>query len=154
MTAVRVRRMRPGEEAAVIDLVARVFNETVAPHYSEEGVLEFFKYAAAEPLAARSQSDHFTLVAEQDGDLVGMIEMRRFEHVAMLFVEPRGRGVGKALLDEALAVCRVERSDLSVMTVHSSPNAVPAYERLGFLATDSERELNGIRFVPMALELG
>lgn len=153
MPDLTIRPMRSGEEAAVIALVARVFDETVAPHYSEAGVQEFYGYAAPEPLAARLQSDHFILVAEQGDALVGMIEMRHAEHVAMLFVEPRGRGTGRRLLQAALAVCMSQHSGLSHVTVHSSPNAVPAYECLGFRATDQERELNGIRFIPMVLEI-
>jgi GNAT superfamily N-acetyltransferase len=149
-----IRPLRPGEEAAVIALVERVFDETVAPHYSDAGVREFYSYAAAEPLAARSLSNHFVLVAEQGDALVGMIEMRHAQHVAMLFVEPRGRGIGGQLLKAALAVCESEHPDLARVTVHSSPNAVAAYEKLGFLATDQEGELNGIRFIPMALEIG
>jgi hypothetical protein len=34
-------------------------------------------------------------------------------------------------------------------TVSSSPNAVSAYERLGFRITGSEQCVHGIRFVPM-----
>ena len=148
-----IRPMRAGEETAVIDLVKRVFEATVAPHYSEAGVQEFYTYAAPEPLASRQQSDHFVLVAEQDRRLIGMIEMRHTEHVAMLFTEPQGRGTGRRLLQTALAVSVSQNPGLSRVTVHSSPNAVSAYERLGFRATDQEQELNGIRFVPMALEL-
>ncbi len=137
-----IRPLRPGEEAAVIALVERVFDETVAPHYSDAGVR-----------AERSLSNHFVLVAERGDTLVGMIEIRNAEHVAMLFVEPRGHGIGGRLLQAALARCESLRPDLSRITVHSSPNAVPAYERLGFRATDQERELKGVRFVSMALEI-
>jgi GNAT superfamily N-acetyltransferase len=148
-----IRPLRPGEEAAVIALVERVFDETVAPHYSDAGVREFYTYAATEPLAERSLSNHFVLVAERGDTLVGMIEIRNAEHVAMLFVEPRGHGIGGRLLQAALARCESLRPDLSRITVHSSPNAVPAYERLGFRATNQERELKGVRFVSMALEI-
>jgi predicted N-acetyltransferase YhbS len=153
MPDLTIRPMRPGEEAAVIALVKRVFDETVAPHHSKAGVRQFYTYAAPEPLTARSQSDHVVLVAVQGGTLVGMIEMRRAEHVAMLFVEPQGRGIGRRLLRTALAVSVSRNPGLERVTVHSSPNAVPAYERLGFRAMDQERELNGIRFIPMALEI-
>ena len=34
------RLMRSGEEAAVCDLVVRVFNEFVAPDYTDEGIRE------------------------------------------------------------------------------------------------------------------
>lgn len=149
-----IRRMRPGEEAAVIALVARVFDENVAPQYGEAGVREFYAYAAPEPLAARAQRDHLVLIAEQDGALVGMIEMRQDGHVAMLFAEPQGRGIGRRLLHTALAVGAWRQDEPSRVTVHASPNAVAAYERLGFRPTDREQELNGIRFVPMELATG
>jgi predicted GNAT family N-acyltransferase len=35
------------------------------------------------------------------------------------------------------------------ISVNSSLYAVEAYERLGFVATDTEQQKNGIRFVPM-----
>ncbi|MGD9950430.1 MAG: GNAT family N-acetyltransferase [Desulfobulbus sp.] len=35
------------------------------------------------------------------------------------------------------------------ITVNSSLNAVPSYERLGFKTTSEEQCFNGIRFIPM-----
>ena len=48
-----IRPMRSGEETQVVDLVERVFNEFIAPLYTQEGVAEFFKYAQADALAQR-----------------------------------------------------------------------------------------------------
>jgi hypothetical protein len=42
---------------------------------------------------------------------------------------------------------------LAQVSVNSSPNAVPIYERLGFASWSPEQTVNGIRFVPMLLEL-
>ncbi len=39
------------------------------------------------------------------------------------------------------------------LTVNASPNAVLAYERLGFTPAGPEQTVNGIRFIPMALAL-
>jgi hypothetical protein len=39
------------------------------------------------------------------------------------------------------------------VTVHASPNAVLAYAKLGFQATGAEHVQNGIRFIPMVLDL-
>lgn len=33
--------------------------------------------------------------------------------------------------------------------MHSTPNAVPVYQRLGFQATSEEQVANGIKFVTM-----
>ncbi|WP_460645598.1 GNAT family N-acetyltransferase [Lacrimispora brassicae] len=35
------------------------------------------------------------------------------------------------------------------MTVNSSPYAVEIYHKLGFVDTDTEQLVNGIRFIPM-----
>ena len=78
--------MRPGEAKRVIDLVLSVFDEFVAPRYSNEGVIEFRKFANLEALISRSQSTSFTFTAKANGDLIGMIELLNNCHVAMFFV--------------------------------------------------------------------
>ena len=147
------RPMRTGEEEAVADLAARVFNQAVAPGYADEGVQEFLRYASAARVRERLQADHFVLVAERRGELVGFIEMRHSEHVAMLFVTQPGRGVGRELLRRAIARCRQAVPDLTRVTVHAAPGAVEIYARLGFRALEPERIESGIRFVTMALDL-
>ena len=76
-------------------------------------------------------------------------------HVSMLFIRADGQrsGIGRGFLHIAIKTCR-ERSDAcGVITVNSSPNAVAAYERLGFAATGNERCVHGIRFIPMQLPI-
>jgi len=89
-------------------------------------------------------SGHATYVAERGGELVGMLHLRAPCHVAMLFVQSslQRSGIARALLASAgQANCE--------FTVNSSPNAVAAYERLGFRVTGSEQCVHGIRFIPM-----
>lgn len=92
------------------------------------------------------------LVAPHETGLVGMIELRRPDHIAMLFVDGRfqRRGIARALVEAALDRLRAERPGLDRLTVHASPNAVPAYRRLGFRPTAGEQSTRGIRFIPMA----
>ncbi len=150
-----IRPMRSGEETSVVDLVERVFNEFIAPLYTQEGVAEFFKYAQADALAQRSQNNHFVLLAVAADDPVGMIEIRDYGHVSMLFVDRafQRQGLGRALLQQALNECRRHRPDLHQVTVHAAPNSIAAYERLGFRAVRPEQVNHGIRFTPMVLEL-
>lgn len=125
-------------------LTREVFDQFVAPHYRAEGVAEFHRYASAEALSQRHKSGYITLVAEHSGELAGMLHLREPCHVSMLFVQSSRQrsGVARGLLAAAGdANC--------AFTVNSSPNAVSAYERLGFRITGSEQCLHGIRFVPM-----
>ena len=73
-----------------------------------------------------------------------MREQRR--HIALFFVaeERLGQGIGKALFQHVLSHCPGP-----LLTVHSSPYAVPVYQRLGFTADGPERQEDGIRYTPM-----
>jgi GNAT superfamily N-acetyltransferase len=142
------REIRPSETDAVSSLARGVFDEFVAPHYQTEGVSEFHRYASAEALSQRHQSGYITLVADDSGELAGMLHLRKPSHVSMLFVRSsrQRRGIARGLLAAAEALAG--EADCP-FTVSSSPNAVAAYERLGFRITGSEQCVNGIRFTPM-----
>lgn len=153
MNSTICRQIEPFETAAVAALAREVFDQFVAPLYEPDGLSEFYRYASADALSQRHESGHVTLVAEHAGELVGMLHLRRPCHVAMLFVRSafQQKGIGRKLLAAAAAL--VNNPDCE-FTVNSSPNAVRAYERLGFHAIDSEQCVHGIRFVPMRKQRG
>jgi GNAT superfamily N-acetyltransferase len=147
------RFLRPGEEAAVCELVERVFDEFVAPDFGEEGIAEFLRYAEPRALAERCAADAFVLVAADGDDLAGMIEVINFDHLAMLFVSRRGRGIAAELIGRAVEICRRRKPGLSRLTVHASLFARPIYGKLGFEAPGATCTESGITYVPMALDL-
>ncbi len=153
---VRYRAMRPGEAVAVSALILSSFDEFIGPEYTDEGIAEFRKFAAPDALKARTAEDHFVRVATVHGALAGMIEIRENNHVALLFVDKvhQHHGIAKGLLHAALADARAADPDLERVTVNSSRYGVPAYEKLGFRQTGPERAVNGIAFIPMAMQLG
>ena len=152
---VSYRAMRPGEAGGVSELILSSFNEFIGPEYTDEGVAEFRRFVAPEALAARTAEDHFVRVATVAGVLAGMIEIRQNNHVALLFVDKahQHHGIAKGLLHAALADARAADPDLERVTVNSSRYGVPAYEKLGFRQTGPERAVNGIAFIPMAMQL-
>jgi phosphinothricin acetyltransferase len=147
--------MVPGEEETVINIVTEVFNEFVAPQYSDEGITEFYKYANAINLAERSKENHFTVIAELNNMPVAIIEIRNNDHVALFFNKAKSqkKGIGKELLKYAVGVCLKNNPTIQKITVNSSPNATKAYEKMGFTAVGEEQCINGIKFVPMSLDL-
>jgi len=150
------RLMRHGEERAVCEMVHRVFDDSVAALYSKRGDRSFKKYCDPEEMSHRVHTDHFVLLSLADGFIVGMIEMRRHRHISLLFVDPefQGRGVGWELLQKAVELCRLTDPLLRELTVNSSPNALGAYERMGFVSIGGEQVISGVRFVPMKKMLG
>src|SRR5262249_36239045 len=147
-SSVIYRQVDPSEIATVSSLAREAFDQFIAPHYQTEGIMEFHRYASAEALSQRHDSGHITLVAEHKGKLVGMLHFRQPCHVAMLVVQPslQRMGIGRGLLAAANAL--TGHTDCEFF-VSSSPNAVSAYERLGFRITGSEQCVHGIRFAPM-----
>jgi GNAT superfamily N-acetyltransferase len=77
-----------------------------------------------------------------------MLHLREHSHVSMLFVRSshQCRGIGRGLLSAAR---KLPGDSGRGFTVSSSPNAVSAYERLGFHITGAEQCVHGIRFIPM-----
>jgi GNAT superfamily N-acetyltransferase len=142
------RQIEPFETAAVAALAREVFDEFVAPLYQPDGISEFQRYASADALSQRHESGHVTLVAEHSGELVGMLHLRKPRHVAMLFVRSsfQHRGIGRKLLAAAGALVGDGNCEF---TLNSSPNAVAAYQHLGFHAIGPEQCVHGIRFIPM-----
>lgn len=155
LRSITCRAIQKGEEAAVCRLVLTVFDATVAPDFSTEGVAEFRHFADAKALEERLRQGNSVLLAERAGRLIGIVEIMENRHIAMLFVDPaaQGRGVGRALLSQAIELCRTGAPDLTELTVHSAPGAVHFYEKHGFRVQGLEREENGIRYLPMVIRL-
>ncbi|NIO08808.1 MAG: GNAT family N-acetyltransferase [Deltaproteobacteria bacterium] len=143
--------MNPGESNLACQFIHEVFDEFVSPYYSQEGVNQFHQYADPKLMAARLRSGHVAWVAETDGRIVGLIELRNLIHVSLLFVDGtmQRKGIGRQLFQQAQEWCRRNGREAGEITVHSSPNSVTAYERLGFHAEGPEQNTHGIRFVPM-----
>lgn len=150
---IHYRFMKKGEEGRAFALIEKVFNEFVAPDYEQDGVDEFFRFANPQAMAGRRGPEQIVIIAEKGEDIVGVIEMRSSNHIAMLFVGNRGEGIAKGLFKKAVKVCLNRHPDIKTITVNSSPFAESIYSKMGFKTTGPVQKKNGIIFVPMACEL-
>lgn len=151
-----VRMLETEDIPAAVTLILEGYDKFVAHDYTPEGTVRFYEYASVEALTARLEGgNHFSMVAVADGELVGIIEMRDFDHCTLFFVKARyhGKGIGRWLFEEAVEYCRYNKPNLQTISVHSSPYAVPVYKRLGFEKTDTLQEENGIVYQPMECQL-
>ncbi len=143
-----IRPVTPHDFDGVSDACMAAFNTTVAPMLDAEGVATFRKIAAASAFAERATQDNVILVAENSGQIIGVIELKQGRHVAMLFVAPeqQNKGVGRHLAVEALKHAR----QLQV-TVSASLPSVDAYRGYGFHCSGDAAQSAGLHYQPMAI---
>ncbi|MGM9640878.1 MAG: GNAT family N-acetyltransferase [Faecousia sp.] len=141
-----VKVLGPEAYPAALTLIWDVFCQFEAPDYSEEGVQEF-RAILDDNTKIRAMRFYGAMVG---GELVGVLAMRKPQHVSLFFVKAdhHRRGIGRRLF-EAMK----EDYDLKKFTVNASPYAVEAYRRLGFMPTDEEQVTNGIRYTPMVYQM-
>jgi GNAT superfamily N-acetyltransferase len=152
---IKIREPESDDIEKALGLVSSVFDEFVAPLFSEEGNSQFKSFIEPSNLEKRLQENGFMLIAEIDRNIVGVIALRDWSHIFLLFVDGKKqrKGIAKKLLDEALQRCEYEGHLPEKLTVNSSPNAVEAYRRMGFEQVEEEEVRHGIRAVPMAMNL-
>ena len=154
-THIKFRKIRDGEEIEVCNLVARSFNEFIAPDFPEQGVEEFFLYSNPLSLKRRLEKNYFSMVAECDGRILGMIEIKGENHISMLYVDKdfHHNGIASYLVKKALEEISENNRNPKDITVNSSRYAVPFYESLGFIQYEDEKSVYGVIHTPMLLSV-
>ena len=136
-----------------IDLVNNVFSEFVAVDYSEQGRNTFAAYLEGklEEVAAELESGKKKMWAYyQQDEIIGVIATRDDCHITLMFVDKRyhKKGIARQMFAFVLKELKKTKGTAKI-TVNSSPYAVKAYERLGFVKTGEQQEKDGIIFIPM-----
>ena len=92
------------------------------------------------------------LVARRADELVGVLELQDYRHVSLWCVQPweYARGVGRALMDRAIAEVQLHRPQLDRLTAHATFADRGAYETLGFRSAPGQAKPGR---QPMALRL-
>jgi GNAT superfamily N-acetyltransferase len=153
--AYQIRLMESGEEAQVCKLVERLFLQNEASEISQQNISLFLSYANPVRMAERVAQDFcFVLVAVQEDQLIGMMEVRNYNHIALLFVDDghQRQGIASSLLEAAIEKCREKNAALRRITVNASPYGLPVYAHWGFHPIGEEVEMDGMLFTQMALD--
>ncbi|MBP3881859.1 MAG: GNAT family N-acetyltransferase [Lachnospiraceae bacterium] len=146
VTPFTIHRLPEDERQTALDLAWVVFSEYESPDYSAEGTEEFRKC-----LHDEGYLDGLQYYGAFDGmRLIGEIAIRPDrKHICFFFVDGRyhRRGIGTRMFRRLL-----EDYPNETITLNSSPYGLPFYKAIGFVPTDEEKTVNGIRFTPMKYE--
>jgi len=152
-----IRELSERNEAELkeaLSLVWAVFSEFEAPEYVPEGISVFQEFIAFDSIIKMLGQGTLRLWVSYDGEfLTGVIAVRGEGHISLLFVrrEYHRRGIARALFNVVEENCK--SAGMDTITVNSSPFAAGAYHSLGFVDTDKETVINGIRFIPMKYQI-
>ena len=142
-----IKKILKEEMNEALELVWKVFLEYEAPDYTEEGIKEFKKTIDdTDWIEARD----FYGAYDENNNVIGVIATKDITHIALFFVEGKyhKQGIGKKLYDKIKSL-----NNKGFFTVNSSPYAHEVYKHLGFIDTDIEKCVNGLRFYPMKTEI-
>lgn len=148
---VKIAKLQRGEIKTALELVWTVFQEFDAPDYSEEGVEEFSRFFSYNDIIDKfDKGELFFWGCFDSGELTGIIATRGINHIIMLYVkkEYHKRGIARSLIRTVEETCR-SQNNIDRITVNAAPYAVEFYHRLGFVDTDKEQTIKGVRFTPM-----
>lgn len=148
---ISIEKYRLGIEVELSILIKKVYDEFVAPDYSDEGNTFFYDFIQPKNILERQKRYPAILVAKYNSKIVGMIELRDNSYISLLFVEKefQGQGIARSLYREALHVLIPLDLRPTQFYVHASPYSIPMYRKLGFCETDSMKEEHGIKYLPM-----
>lgn len=139
----KIIKMNYNQVRRSIELIWNVFLEYEAPDYGEKGK-ETFKNLINDNAVIGSLE---FIGAYEKAKLLGVIATKDDrKHISFFFVDSefQNKGVGRSLWEHLLNITKN-----NIITVNSSPYAVPIYQKFGFVIKDAEQEINGIRFIPM-----
>ncbi len=150
------RKLREEDFQGVSKLIWDGFSEFEAPEYPEEGLHTFREFIEPASLSKAAESGAMSFWGCFAGrEAAGVIASRKKSHISLLFVAKnyQRRGIAAELFARLKTELLTAYPETAAITVHSSPYAVPVYEKLGFTAIDEEQLQDGLRFIPMKYRL-
>lgn len=136
-------------------LVEDVFNEFVAPDYSEQGVKTFKEtFIYNQSYLAKFADGREKMYGAYDGDtLVGCLSISLHNTISCIFVkkEYQRKGIALKLLNTVIE--KLKNRGVTVIKLNASPYAIPFYRAMGFTSIGDEGNYNGIRYTPMMLTI-
>ena len=138
-----IRKLAEANIPEALSLAWKVFTEFESPDYSAEGTEEFRK-TLHDPEYLNGLDYYGTF---EGSKLVATCAIRVEKcHICFMFVDGsyHRRGIGSRLIRHVLNEYKGE-----TVTLNSSPYGLPFYKAVGFVPTDKEKTVKGIRFTPM-----
>lgn len=146
-----LRKLHIDDVSATSSMIEKIARNYLFDDFSKEGQANFLKSVTGTGIVnnLKSNKDKYDyLVAEFNGEIVGVISLKNNSHLFNLFVDEAHHGKGLA---KKLWLKCTKAQSVSTYTVFSSKFAIPVYQKLGFVITGDPVNKGGIYCIPMEL---
>ena len=142
--------MTDADIPSVASLLESLAREHITHEFSPQAQARFLANNNEDRIRAFVAHGFRYHVAESRGRIVGFVGARDNQHLYHLFVanDCQRQGLGRRLWAVAREACLAAGNPGS-FTVNSSNNAVPVYERLGFVRAGPTKNHGGVLYNPM-----
>jgi len=146
-TRIEIRRAVPDDATAACHLLRRSIEEGCrADHQDQPGVLDAWlgNKTTTTVVTWFSSPTNYAVVAESEGELVGLALLTQAGKLALCYVLPDALrcGVGRALLDAVEQQARTW--NISKLHLHSPARASQFFERHGYINAGKEKACYGL----------
>lgn len=150
-------KIRPAvidDAPAISALVSALAREFIVTEFTKEAADRLLGEIDAASIRKYIASGCRYHVAEEGGEIIGVIAVKENSHLSQLFVSKdfQRRGIARALWEVAKAASLADGNP-GRFTVNSSLAAVGVYEKLGFVKQSGPVSKSGILYVPMNLDV-
>lgn len=150
-----IRLLAGCEMEEALALVWEGFSDFQSEGCSEETIDEFWSSIDQEYMIQQYGDGTIRFWgAFEDEFMVGVCAIREMRQIELLYVDAEYHrlGIGSSLLKKAVMDTKEIAPDMDRLRVNASPYSVPFFKAMGFEAVGEEQELDGLKFVPMAVQ--
>lgn len=154
MQQLQIREGTLSDAKGISSLISRNSKLLLIDDFDDDGLQFFLRSVEAKSIREYMEQGFHYLIAEDNGEIVGVIAIKDYCHMFHLFVDKsyHQRGIAKMLWDE-MRRYSLERGNRGYFTLNSTTYALPVYQRWGFEITSEPKRSYGIRYTPMKLVL-
>lgn len=145
-----IRQIKSEEWTPAIDFVWETFLVCDRDRLSKEGEKSFRGFITDERLHKLFLSGYFKLyVLEEDGEVLGVIATKEYDHISLLFVDRKKQkmGIGRRLTEYVEFIAA--QNGVTKTTVNAVIGAEGFYKKLGYINAGHLSEQDGVRSTPM-----
>jgi len=138
-----IERAKKSDLNSISVLMNDVFESHMQEAYTQKGRENFRALLKLEMLVERFDNNSDFFIYRKNNEIEGVLELESGFHIAFLFVNYQGKGIGTALCKKLID------GDNDLISVAAFPESISFYKKLGFSSVDEKRVVDGMPFVLM-----